>query len=79
MRKNISFVLIFFYITHLTPIYKLYGKPAKDSARCLVGPRLASSFLPGHKSLDEDVNEYLFFRSAEAPFYLNLVPVVLFF
>lgn len=65
-KKKIPFIVTFSRCTF--ELHKLYSEPAM---RCSLVVPAASSSLPGHKSLDEDVNEYLSFRSVEASSCLN--------
>lgn len=61
------FVIIF--ASYVLGFHKLHGEPTEDDASLVA--LVASTSLPTHKSLDEDVNEYLSFRSVAAPSYLN--------
>lgn len=68
-RENIPFIITF--SPHTLELHKLCNEPAEGNARQSRSSRRLILSLSGHKSLDEDVNEYLSFRSVEAPSYLN--------
>lgn len=63
-------IIILFHVIHSSSVHYVVNRP-KAIQDSLVVPVISSS-LPGHKSLDEDVNEYLSFRSVEASSCLNL-------
>jgi len=73
MRKY--FIYHYTFSRYILELHKLHSEPAEGNTR-QSRSFVASSSLPDHKSLDEDVNEYLSFRSVEASSCLKTPPVV---